>query len=112
MDIMLKKGERGVGMCTDAMLYVLHLGARLIGEQDSMTQYDSYCGAATARMLMETMHPEFISSQSGVLHVMLVNAEHLWKADEKLHKAMDAFLVSSWCRVSVSMGVVSALGAA
>jgi hypothetical protein len=91
---MLKKAARGVGMCTDAMLYVLHLGARLIGEQDNMAQYDSYCGAATARMLMENMHPEFISSQPGVLQVMLVNAEHLWTADAKMHKEVDEFLVS------------------
>jgi hypothetical protein len=30
MDIMLRGSERGIGMCTDAALYVLHLGARLI----------------------------------------------------------------------------------
>lgn len=96
MDIMLKKEERGVGMCTDVMLYVLHMDARLIGAQDDMPQYNSYCGPATARLLMETMYAEFISRQPGVLNLMLVNAEHLWNADTQLHKQMDAFLVSKY----------------
>lgn len=94
MDIMLQKAERSVGMCSDVMLYVLHMGARLIGAQDSMQQYNSYCGPATARLLMETMYADFISRQPGVLHFMLVNAEHLWNAEAHLHKQMDAFLVS------------------
>jgi len=95
MDIMLKGSERSIGMCTDAMLYVLHLGARVIGGLDDARQYDSYCGAATARLFLENMHEEFLSKQPGVLHMQLVNAEHLYLKDAKLHKKMDAFLVKA-----------------
>lgn len=30
LDIMLGAGERGMGMCTDVALYVLHVGARML----------------------------------------------------------------------------------
>lgn len=95
LDIMLQGGQRGIGMCTDAMLYVLHMGARLIGKLDDQQQYNSYCGPATARMLMETIYEDFITTQPGVLHLHLVNHEHLWKRDAHLHRQMDYFLVSS-----------------
>lgn len=94
LDIMLQGGQRGVGMCTDAMLYVLHMGARVIGRVDDPQQYNSYCGPATARLLLETIYSDFISSQPGVLHLHLVNHEHLWKRDAHLHKQVDYFLVS------------------
>lgn len=80
-------------MCTDVMLYVLHMGARLIGKLGDVQQYNLYCGPATARMLLETMYPEFISRQPGVLHFHLLNHEHLWKQDAPLHKKIDFFLV-------------------
>lgn len=65
LDIMLKGSERGIGMCTDAMLYVLHLGARVVGAIDNVPQYEAFCGFATAHLLMETLYPEFISKQRG-----------------------------------------------
>lgn len=95
---MLQGGQRGVGMCTDAMLYVLHMGARVIGKVDDPQQYNAYCGPATARLLLETIYQDFISSQPGVLHLHLVNHEHLWTRDAHLHKQVDYFLVSGALR--------------
>lgn len=94
MDIMLRGSERSIGMCTDAMLYVLHLGARLIGAVSDMKQYNSQCGPATARLFMENMYESFYTKQPGVLHLQLVNAEHLYVKDAAMHRRMDAFLVS------------------
>jgi len=91
MDIMLRGSERGIGMCTDAMLYVLHAGARLIPWQENQQVYDALC-PHNARLFLETMYESFISSQPGVLHLMLPNSEHMWVRDQHLHAKMQVFL--------------------
>jgi hypothetical protein len=39
------------------------------------------------------MYPDFISRRPGVLHLQLLNAEHMWARDAALHRQMNAFLV-------------------
>jgi hypothetical protein len=96
-DIMLWGEQRGVGMCTDAALYILHGGARLLprpaGGAAAVAAYTSACGAATARVLLETVYPEFIAPPgAGVTHLFLLNSEHMFAADEAHHARVDAFL--------------------
>lgn len=40
--------------------------------------YDTYCGSRTARLFLESMYGEFVSSQKNVLHIQLLNSEHMW----------------------------------
>jgi len=93
-DIMLRGTERGVGTCTDVALYVMHTGARIVPLQQPGGAYDAACGARTARMLLETMYSEFISGGAGpgVLHLQLVNSEHMWEADAVHHGRVGVFL--------------------
>lgn len=72
IDIALRADERGVGMCTDVALYVIHTRARVIpllaGEQ--MEQYTARCGSHTARMFLESMYHEWLSPGHSSLHLM------------------------------------------
>jgi hypothetical protein len=54
--------------------------------------YDSYCGPQTARLFLESTYHEFISKHKDVLHMQLLNHEHLWTADAHIHKQMQVFL--------------------
>lgn len=56
--------------------------------------YDTYCGPLTARLFLESMYQEFLSATQGVLHMQLLNHEHLWTADAQVHAQMQLFL---WC---------------
>jgi hypothetical protein len=94
LDIMLRGAERGVGMCTDVALYVMHAGGRVIPMPADVAAYDAACGPRTARLFLETLYQEFLSAQRGVLHMQLVNAEHFWSADAAVHARMNVFL---WC---------------
>lgn len=54
--------------------------------------YDSYCGPQTARLFLESMYQEFLSKQKDVLHMQLLNHEHLWSNDAHVHAKMQVFL--------------------
>lgn len=60
-------------------------------------QYNTWCGAKTARLFFETMYPWFISERPDVMHLMLVDHEHFWERDAALHKHMNVFL----CKTAV-----------
>jgi hypothetical protein len=49
LDIALPAAERVFGTCTDAALYIIHAGGRLIPMPADVEAYDSYCGPQTAR---------------------------------------------------------------
>lgn len=91
LDIMLPKEDRHLTVCSDAAHYIIHTSARLIPLQDK-EQYDSYCGAATARLFLESLYQPFISLRPDVLHLKLVSPSRLWLSDAKLHKHMNVFL--------------------
>jgi hypothetical protein len=38
------------------------------------------------------MYHQFVSQHKGVLHMQLLNSEHLWTADAALHAKMQLFL--------------------
>lgn len=99
---MLRGSERGVGMCTDAALYVLHARGRIIPAPPSARAYNAVCGAGTARLFLETMYSQFVSRAPGVLHMQLLNAEHMWARDAALHERMDAWL----CKTRVCVGLL------
>lgn len=94
MDVMLRGEERGVGMCTDVALYVLHAGARIIPfvPGGSPREYRRRCGPLTARLHLETLYPSFVSPDVGVLNLMMPNAEHLQLRDVELHARMHVWL--------------------
>lgn len=83
LDIALRGAERGVGMCTDVALYLLHMGpvgpsgrgARilpLLAEAD-MATYNAKCTQTTARVFLESMYHEWVSpSGAGGYHLMQV----------------------------------------
>lgn len=83
MDIALRGSERGVGMCTDVALYIIHLGpvshtgrgARLIPllPGPAMKGYNARCTTTTARMLLESMYHEWFAPPAvGGYHIMQV----------------------------------------
>jgi hypothetical protein len=112
IDIVLQPLERGVGMCTDVALYVLHAGARILpgGLDGSAAQVlnasrvdaelaqgvlasAASCGARTAHLHLETLYPAYVERMPpGVLNLMLPNSEHMWAEGTRLHAHMDAFL--------------------
>jgi hypothetical protein len=94
---MLRGQQRGVGMCTDVALYLLHAGGRLIPlppTPEGRAAYDAACGARTARVLLETIYSEFISAAAGpgVTYLFLLNSEHMFEWDSKHHARVDLFL--------------------
>lgn len=83
LDIALRGSERGVGMCTDVALYLLHMGrtgeagrgARIIPllPAAEMAAYNAKCTQTTARMFLESMYHEWVApSASGGYHLMQV----------------------------------------
>lgn len=54
--------------------------------------YNSYCGPTTARLFLESMYQEFVSTDKSVLHMQLLNHEHLWSSDAHIHQKMQVFL--------------------
>lgn len=102
LDIMLRGAERGVGMCTDVALYAMHAGARIIPMPKDVEAYDSYCGPQTARMFLESVYREFLSKQKDVLHIQLLNHEHLWTQDADVHAKMQVFL----CKTKYCVGLM------
>ncbi|WIA39978.1 hypothetical protein OEZ86_013408 [Tetradesmus obliquus] len=48
LDVVLPASERVFGTCTDAALYIIHVGGRLIPLPPDVEAYDNYCGAQTA----------------------------------------------------------------
>lgn len=54
--------------------------------------FDTYCGPRTARLFLESVYREFLSKRKGVLHMQLLNHEHLWTQDADVHARMQAFL--------------------
>jgi hypothetical protein len=90
--------------------------------EEARRHYDEQCGKRTARMFLESMYQEFFfsgggggggttgtaaatttansaaasqpptSSPSGVLHLHLLNSEHMWTRDHAMHARVDAFL--------------------
>lgn len=54
--------------------------------------YNSYCGPQTARLFLESTYQEFLSSDKGVLHLQLLNHEHLWSNDAHVHAKMQVFI--------------------
>jgi hypothetical protein len=89
---MLRSTERGVGTCTDVALYAMHAGGRILPFPRDWKRYDAACGARTARLQHETMYKEFLTRQAGVLHMQLLNSEHMWTADEAQHARIGLFL--------------------
>lgn len=86
MDIPLRASERGVGMCTDVALYLLHMGrigstgrgARIIPllPEPDMAAYNAKCTQTTARMFTESMYHEWIApSGSGGYYLMQVKPQ-------------------------------------
>ncbi|KAF6265542.1 hypothetical protein COO60DRAFT_1697805 [Scenedesmus sp. NREL 46B-D3] len=94
LDIALRGGERGVGICTDAALYVMHANARIIPllQASGMQQYSTHCANRTARMFLESMYHDWHSPPHRSLHLMQVNNEHMFKQDEPQHLGIDLFL--------------------
>lgn len=88
LDIALRGLERGVGMCTDVALYVLHARARIVPLPvgDDRQQYDKRCGATTVRMSLETMYPSWFTNHSLASHVMLVSQSHVPASQALLEK--------------------------
>lgn len=72
LDIRLDAKDRGVGMCTDVALYVLHAGGRLVPGGFAGSTYDRICGVRTARLFLETIYEDWLySSVAGVRRIML-----------------------------------------
>ncbi|WIA19693.1 hypothetical protein OEZ85_005621 [Tetradesmus obliquus] len=92
LDVVLPASERVFGTCTDAALYVIHVGGRLIPLAPDVEAYDNYCGAQTARLFLDTIHPQMISKHKRVLHMQLVKPSALKPQDAPLHARMQAFL--------------------
>lgn len=92
LDIALRGAERGVGMCTDVALYLLHMGpvgasgrgARilpLLAEAD-MATYNAKCTQTAARMFLESMYHEWLSpSGAGGYHLMQVIVGMVWRGE-------------------------------
>lgn len=91
LDIMIPRGDRRLTACTDAALYVIHAAGRIIPLQYKQ-QYDSYCGAATARLFLDKIYEPFISLRPDILHLMLVSPARMYSQDSKLHKHINVFL--------------------
>lgn len=85
LDIALRGVERGVGMCTDVALYLMHMGptgpavegrgARIIPllTAAEMPLYNAKCTHVTARMFLESMYHEWVAPPaSGGYHLMQV----------------------------------------
>ena len=101
MDIALRGQERGVGMCTDAALYVVWGAARIIPL--NMGAYNTgRCANTTARVFLETMYGDFFSDQPGVTHLMQVSLGwpcHLWV----IHLMQVSLHMGSSCTYSPSL---------
>lgn len=86
LDIALRGSERGVGMCTDVALYLLHMGntgepgrgARILPllAAADMAAYSAKCTQKTARWFMESMYHEWLApTGTGGYNLMQVSAE-------------------------------------
>ena len=78
---------------------MVHTSARIIGHEDAMA-YDAACGTSTARMFLETLYPNYISSVQGVLHMQWVGSVGQWlqqQGEQQLEyrKKIGVFLCSS-----------------
>eukprot|EP00775_Hariotina_reticulata_P012551 gene12551-12684_t len=108
LDIMLRGAERGVGMCTDVALYMMYAGGRVIPMPAAPEVYDSYCGSLTARLFLESMYGEFVSKRKDVLHIQLLNSEHMWTQDAPMHAKMQLFLCkTAFCQMLMQQHVVN-----
>jgi hypothetical protein len=83
LDIALRGSERGVGMCTNAALYVLHMGpsgregqgARILPllSDAAMAAYSAKCAQTTARVFLESVYHEWLApAGSNGYHLMQV----------------------------------------
>lgn len=87
LDIMLGASERGIGMCTDVALYVLHAGARLI-PRVPVGVYNGFCRQQTARLFLETVYEEWLQNTTGIRTVMLPNFENFYEGGIDQHRQM------------------------
>lgn len=70
--------------------------------------YDNTCGPPTARLFLESTYHEFLSKHKGVLHMQLLNHEHLWSADAAVHAKMQGFLCKTqFCMALMRQHVVN-----
>ena len=75
--------------CFPALPAFLSVSLRVCADVEA---YDSYCGPQTARLFLESMYREFLSKHKGVLHLMLLNHEHLFTQDADVHAKMQVFI--------------------
>ncbi|KAF8066293.1 Art7 [Scenedesmus sp. PABB004] len=94
LDVMLPASHRAPGPCTDAALYVLHAGGRIVpAPPGGGGPMSDPCGPRTARLFAGPfLYESFFSDHPAVLHLLLVDPPSLYAADAALHRRMAAFL--------------------
>lgn len=109
VDIMLGAPERSVGICTDAALYAMHLGARILPLVDTLA-HGAACGPGTARLFLEAAYPQWVSPDPRVRHLCVPNPEHLYVADVAVHARIDTWLCKTEVCRSLLRGYIASKG--
>lgn len=93
--IPLAEGDRSIGLCTDAALYVQLLGARIVPDTQFGLQQAERCAVNSAVLFLEPLYDRWInwlSSNSKLVAAYAPNFEHVFGYDRDAHTRMQLIL--------------------